>query len=116
MKLLKGTILSFINNPFLVTVNDSVKLIEFGGILIDGQLIKKVGKFCCLQGNLDPSVLLGSKNHIEEEAKSVIEKFKLNGFSTGHIFNLGHGISQFTPPENVECLVETVKKFSSRSL
>ena len=79
-------------------------------------VIKKVGKFCCLQGNLDPSVLLGSKNHIEEEAKSVIEKFKLNGFSTGHIFNLGHGISQFTPPENVECLVETVKKFSSRSL
>ena len=49
MKLLKGTILSFINNPFLVTVNDSVKLIEFGGILIDGQFIKKVGKFSILQ-------------------------------------------------------------------
>ena len=49
MKLLKGTILSFINNPFLVTVNDSVKLIVSGGILIDGHFIKKVGKFSILQ-------------------------------------------------------------------
>mgnify|MGYP001177884798 FL=1 len=79
-------------------------------------VIKQVGKLCCLQGNLDPSVLLGEKNHIEKEAKSVIEKFKSNGFTTGHIFNLGHGISQFTPPENVECLVEAVKKYSTRTL
>ena len=49
MKLLKGTIFSFINNPFLVSVNDSVNLIEFGGVLIDGQFIKKVGKFSILQ-------------------------------------------------------------------
>tara|TARA_E500000331_G_C17230879_1_gene702584 strand:+ start:256 stop:1248 length:993 start_codon:yes stop_codon:yes gene_type:complete len=79
-------------------------------------VIKKIGKLCSLQGNLDPSVLLGDKVHIEKEIKSVIDKFTYNNFNTGHIFNLGHGISQFTPPENVECLVEAVKKYSSRAI
>ena len=49
MKLLKGTILSFINSPFLVDINESVKLLEYGGILIDGPFIKKVGKFSILK-------------------------------------------------------------------
>ncbi len=78
--------------------------------------IKNIGHLCSLQGNLDPSVLLGDKEHIEKETKSIIEKFTSNGFKTGHIFNLGHGISQFTPPENVECLVEAVKKYSSKAV
>jgi uroporphyrinogen decarboxylase len=79
-------------------------------------VIKKIGKLCSLQGNLDPSVLLGDHKHIEKEIESVIYKFTNNGFTTGHIFNLGHGISQFTPPENVECLVKAVKKYSSRTI
>ena len=49
MKLLKGTILSFINNPFLVSANNSVSLIETGGVLINGPFIKQVGKFSTLQ-------------------------------------------------------------------
>ncbi len=75
-------------------------------------VIKKIGKYCSLQGNLDPSVLLGDENQIEKETKSILEKFSSNGFTTGHIFNLGHGISQFTPPDNVKCLVEAVKNYS----
>jgi uroporphyrinogen decarboxylase len=31
---------------------------------------------------------------------------------TGHVFNLGHGISQFTPPEHVSALVEAVHSHS----
>tara|TARA_A100001011_G_C14217115_1_gene802569 strand:+ start:265 stop:1257 length:993 start_codon:yes stop_codon:yes gene_type:complete len=80
------------------------------------RVIKEIGERCSLQGNLDPSVLLGDTNYIEKEVKSTIDKFLVNGFSTGHIFNLGHGISQFTPPENVSCLVDAVRKFSSRNL
>jgi uroporphyrinogen decarboxylase len=34
------------------------------------------------------------------------------GSGSGHVFNLGHGISQFTPPENVSVLVETVREKS----
>jgi uroporphyrinogen decarboxylase len=30
----------------------------------------------------------------------------------GHVFNLGHGISQFTPPESVTALVEAVHQYS----
>ena len=32
----------------------------------------------------------------------------------GHIFNLGHGISQFTPPENVDCLIAAIRSESKR--
>jgi uroporphyrinogen decarboxylase len=31
-----------------------------------------------------------------------------------HIFNLGHGISQFTPPESVEVLVRAVHAHSRK--
>jgi len=33
---------------------------------------------------------------------------------SGHVFNLGHGISQFTPPESVSAMVEAVHSFSRR--
>jgi len=49
MKLLKGTVLSFTNNPFLVDINDSIKIIESGGILVEGSFIKKVGEFSKLK-------------------------------------------------------------------
>lgn len=77
------------------------------------KVIGEVGHSCSFQGNLDPSVLLGTPEHIEKETKKIIDNFFSLGFKTGHIFNLGHGISQFTPPENVTCLVNAVKKFSS---
>ena len=51
MKLLKGTVLSFTNNPFLVDINDSIKIIDSGGILIEGSFIKKVGEFSKLKSN-----------------------------------------------------------------
>jgi uroporphyrinogen decarboxylase len=37
-----------------------------------------------------------------------------DGSTAGHIFNLGHGISQFTPPENVSVLVDAVHAHSRR--
>ena len=41
-------------------------------------------------------------------AKKVLENF---GGGSGHVFNLGHGISQFTPPDNVALLVDTVHQY-----
>jgi uroporphyrinogen decarboxylase len=71
-----------------------------------------------LQGNLDPSVLFADGPQIEREAQRVLESFGTphTGAGTGptHIFNLGHGISQFTPPEHVKVLVDAVHTHSRR--
>ena len=69
-----------------------------------------------LQGNIDPNVLFASPEQIDAEVARVINSFGCphQGAGTGatHIFNLGHGISQFTPPENVSVLVDAVHRHS----
>ena len=66
-----------------------------------------------LQGNLDPNVLFASPAQIEAEVANVLSSFgaphiDLSQTGPAHVFNLGHGISQFTPPESVEALVSAV--------
>ena len=80
-----------------------------------GQAKKRVGKRVALQGNLDPSVLFGSPATIEREAKRILDAFASDGNQNGHVFNLGHGISQFTPPEHVEALVNFVHRATQRA-
>ena len=70
-----------------------------------------------LQGNLDPNVLFAPPQRIEAEAVRLLDSFgrpHTDPATTGptHIFNLGHGISQFTPPEHVTALVEAVHRHS----
>ena len=64
-----------------------------------------------LQGNLDPMVLFGSEELIRAQARKVIDDFGPVG-NGGHVFNLGHGINQFTPPEAVSILVDEVHQYS----
>lgn len=71
----------------------------------------RVGQQVALQGNLDPSCLFASPERIEQEVKAILHDF---GDHPGHIFNLGHGIDQHTPPEHVTALVEAVKRHSAR--
>jgi uroporphyrinogen decarboxylase len=79
-----------------------------------GQARSRVGDQCCLQGNLDPAALLGSPDYIQAEAARILESFGAVEPGVGHIFNLGHGISQYTPPDNVACLVEAVANYSRK--
>ena len=70
-----------------------------------------------LQGNIDPNVLFAQPAQIEAEVASVLDSFgtpHTDASTTGptHIFNLGHGISQFTPPEHVSALVHAVHSHS----
>jgi uroporphyrinogen decarboxylase len=61
-----------------------------------------------LQGNLNPYLMLGSQDHILQNADTLmksIEKYP------GYIFNLGHGVLPDTPVENVRALVEAVHAF-----
>ena len=77
-----------------------------------GEARRRVGAKVALQGNLDPSVLFSTPEVIAAEAKKVLDSYGPG--DTGHVFNLGHGISQFTPPENVTALVETVHDHSRK--
>ena len=75
-----------------------------------GSARRRVGDKVALQGNIDPNVRFGTPETIAAEAKKVLDSFGPG--NTGHVFNLGHGISQYTPPENVTVLVETVHAHS----
>ncbi len=68
---------------------------------------RRLGPEVAVQGNLDPCALLASPREIERRASEIIQ---LAG-GRGHIFNLGHGILPGIPEENVEVLVEAVKRY-----
>jgi len=70
-----------------------------------------------LQGNIDPNVLFADPAQIQTQVRKVLDAFgqpHKDTTQTGptHIFNLGHGISQYTPPENVAVLVDEVHRYS----
>ena len=76
-----------------------------------------------LQGNIDPNVLFAQPEQIAVEVQKVLTRFgtpfqapegQPDACGPSHIFNLGHGISQYTPPENVAALVEAVHKVSKK--
>ncbi|MFN5511046.1 MAG: uroporphyrinogen decarboxylase [Burkholderiales bacterium] len=77
-----------------------------------GQARARVGARVALQGNLDPMSLFADAGQIQGEAIKTLESFGLPQPGVGHVFNLGHGISQFTPPESVTALVEAVHQYS----
>jgi uroporphyrinogen decarboxylase len=77
---------------------------------------RRVGSQVALQGNMDPAVLFGSEAAIAAEAGRILADFAYDGNATGHIFNLGHGISQFADPARVKALVNAVHRASARGL
>jgi uroporphyrinogen decarboxylase len=77
-----------------------------------GQARRRLDDRCALQGNLDPMALFADDAAIRAEVARVIRSFgpplRPDAGWGGHVFNLGHGISQFTPPAAVATLVEAV--------
>ena len=71
----------------------------------------RVGSQVALQGNLDPGALFAPPGQMRIEARRVLDAF---GPGPGHVFNLGHGISQFTPPEAVAALTDEVHTYSMK--
>jgi len=76
-----------------------------------GAARRRVGDKVALQGNLDPVALFAQPEKIAQEARAILDAF---GPGSGHVFNLGHGISQFTPPEHVAALVNAVHEHSRK--
>lgn len=73
-----------------------------------------VGDRVALQGNLDPAILFAEPDQIRAEVERSLTAYGAPSAGSGHVFNLGHGISQFTPPESVSAMVEAVHTFSRR--
>jgi len=76
-----------------------------------GQARARIGDRVALQGNLDPAVLFSPAEVVQRETEKILASF---GHGSGHVFNLGHGISQFTPPEAVKILIDCVHQASVR--
>jgi uroporphyrinogen decarboxylase len=70
----------------------------------------RIGERVALQGNLDPMALFADPAAIRREVAALLASY---GGGPGHVFNLGHGISQHTPPESVAELVSAVHELSA---
>jgi uroporphyrinogen decarboxylase len=84
-----------------------------------GAARRRIGERVAIQGNLDPCVLFADEAQIRSQVQRSLESFgppsAAGAAPSGHIFNLGHGISQHTPPESVAVLVDSVHALSRRS-
>ncbi len=74
-----------------------------------GDAIRRVGNKA-VQGNIDPFALLLPKDELRARIARLLDDAK---DARGHIFNLGHGIHQFTPPEQAKIAVDAVHELSS---
>jgi len=70
---------------------------------------ERVGHQVALQGNMDPAVLYASPARIREEVAAVLAAY---GSGSGHVFNLGHGITPQVDPDHVTGLIEAVHTLS----
>ena len=71
---------------------------------------RRVGDRVALQGNLDPMSLFAAPQQVRAQVAGALAAF---GSGNGHVFNLGHGISQHTPPDRVAALVAAVHELSA---
>ena len=72
---------------------------------------QRVGADRAVQGNLDPTILLTTRELAEKASKRILDEVDNK---VGHIFNLGHGILPETPMENVEAVIDYVHRTSAR--
>ena len=69
----------------------------------------QVGDKVALQGNMDPMMLFASPARIRQEVANILAGF---GSGTGHVFNLGHGITPGVNPDHVTAFVDAVQELS----
>ena len=74
-----------------------------------GAARERVGDRVCLQGNMDPTLLNASPERIRDEVAQILTSF---GEGSGHVFNLGHGITPGINPDHVAAMVDAVVELS----
>lgn len=107
--------------PLIYFANNGATLLDYSAnsgadvIGIDwriniGDAVERIGDKA-VQGNIDPFALLLPKPELKKRIAKLLDDAK---HAHGHIFNLGHGIHQFTPPEQAKYAVECVHELSSK--
>jgi uroporphyrinogen decarboxylase len=107
--------------PFIYFANNGATLLDYSArsgaevIGLDwriniGDAIARVGDKA-VQGNIDPFALLLPEKQLRARVAQLLDDARQ---AKGHIFNLGHGIHQFTPPEQARILVDAVHELSRR--
>jgi uroporphyrinogen decarboxylase len=76
-----------------------------------GEARRRVGSKVALQGNMDPTVLYANPNAIRQEVSNILASY---GTGTGHVFNLGHGITPEVDPANAGAFIEAVHEMSAK--
>ena len=77
------------------------------------QARQRIGNKVALQGNMDPAVMATNADVIRKEAANILAGFgQHDNPGSGHVFNLGHGITPNITPENVAALVDAVHELS----
>jgi len=76
-----------------------------------GSARQRVGDKVALQGNMDPSILYAKPERIRHEVGSILQGF---GTGSGHVFNLGHGITPEVNPSHVSAFVSAVHELSEQ--
>ncbi|MBH87721.1 MAG: uroporphyrinogen decarboxylase [Pelagibacterales bacterium] len=94
--------LEYVNNVNIdcLSIDQNVDILE----LINNLKSKKMRNIC-LQGNLNPEVLLKGGIQMERDIHYILESFS----SLKHIFNLGHGVIKETPIENIHKLIKVIR-------
>lgn len=73
---------------------------------------KILGPDIPISGNIDPTILFGTKEQIEQAVRDCIDK--AGGPGSKHLLNLGHGVMQGTPEEAVGWLIDEVKRYNGK--
>ncbi|WP_447652066.1 uroporphyrinogen decarboxylase [Pseudomonas abietaniphila] len=76
-----------------------------------GEARRRVGSKVALQGNMDPTVLYANPQAIRQEVSNILASY---GSGTGHVFNLGHGITPEVDPANAGVFIEAVHDMSAK--
>jgi len=74
-----------------------------------GRARARVGDRVALQGNMDPTILYASPERIREEVGQILASY---GKGSGHVFNLGHGITPGVHPDHAAAMVAAVRELS----
>ncbi len=103
------------NAPYLSELADSgAEALGVDWLISLEDARRKTNGRVALQGNLDPATLYGSPEAIRNEVRRTLDSYArgADGTNTGHVFNLGHGLSPEMDPEHVRVLVDAVHEFS----
>jgi len=70
---------------------------------------RRIGHKVALQGNMDPTMLYAEPARIRAEVQDILSRF---GHGSGHVFNLGHGITPDVPPQHAIEFFRAVRELS----